>query len=318
MNAPNSPQPPDPLGEILHLLRLTGTFYCQPNLTAPWGIAVPPLGDVLSFAVVMSGRCWLTMGGSDPVLVEQGSLVLLTDGTAHEFRSAPDEGAVPLDDLPVRKVTEIYETLEYGGGGALVSMMYGVVRFDHAAGNMLKDLLPPLLKVDTWNEDAGSWLHSTLRFIAREARDMRPGGETVITRLADVVVIEAIRRWIDTAPETDRGWLRGVRDPRVGRAIKAIHQTPEQDWTLDSLAATASMSRSAFAARFTDLVGFPAMQYVTQWRMHLARTRLLHSSEPIAGIAHDLGYQSEPAFCRAFKRVFGQPPGKIRRAALSD
>ena len=135
----------------------------------------------------------------------------------------------------------------------------------------------------------------------------------MITRLADIVVIEAIRRWINTSPEADRGWLKAARDHQIGRAIIAIHRTPAHDWTVECLAKIAGMSRSAFSARFTNLVGTPAMQYLTIWRMHLARAKLLETSQSIAAIADDLGYQSEPAFNRAFKRIFNEPPGQVRR-----
>ncbi len=303
----------DPLGEILHLLKLTGTFYCQASFTAPWGVVVPGFAGVMSFAVVTSGRCWLTMGRKAPFLIEQGNFVLMTSGAELNFRSGLDAPLVSLDALPIRKVTELYETLDYGGGGEATSIMYGIVRIDHAASGMLMNLLPDILKIDTWNEEAGSWLQGTLQFIAREARELRPGGETVITRLADIVVIEAIRRWINTSPEADRGWLKAARDKQIGRAIIAIHRTPAHDWTVDSLAKIAGMSRSAFSARFTSLVGRPAKQYLTAWRMHLARAQLLETSQSIAAIAADLGYQSEPAFNRAFKRIFNEPPGQVRR-----
>ena len=191
--------------------------------------------------------------------------------------------------------------------------MYGVVRIDHAAGLFLMSQLPDLLRVDTWSEDAGSWLQATLQFIAQEARDLRPGGETVITRLADVVVIEAVRRWIATAPDANSGWLKAARDPQIGRAITAIHRAPATDWTVTRLAAVAGMSRSSFCARFTDLIGVPAKHYVTLWRMHLARAELQETSKPLAQISSESGYQSEPAFCRTYKRVFGETPGAVRR-----
>ncbi|MEJ2125151.1 MAG: AraC family transcriptional regulator [Alphaproteobacteria bacterium] len=303
----------DPLGEILHLLKLTGTFYCQASFTAPWGVEVPSFAGVMSFAVVTSGRCWLTVGSEAPFLIEQGNLVLMTSGAELNFRSDHDAPLMSLDELPIRKVTELYETLEYGGGGETTSIMYGIVRIDHAASGMLMNLLPDVLKIDTWNEEAGSWLQGTLQFIAREARELRPGGETVITRLADIVVIEVIRRWINTSPEADRGWLKAARDHQIGRTIIAIHRAPAHNWTVDSLAKIAGMSRSAFSARFTNLVGAPAMKYLTIWRMHLARAKLLETSQSIAAIAADLGYQSEPAFNRAFKRIFNEPPGQVRR-----
>jgi AraC-like DNA-binding protein len=308
----------DPLGEILHLLKLTGTFYCQSRLTAPWGVAIPGFDNVMSFAVIIGGRCWMTVGGADPFRVEKGNLVLMTKGQELNFRSDLNTPILTLDELPIRKVTELYETLEFGGGGEETSIMYGIVRLDHAASGLLMQLLPEVLKIDTWTEDAGSWLQGTLQFIAREARELRPGGETVITRLADVVVIEAIRRWINTAPEANRGWLKAARDPQIGRAVLAIHRAPADSWTLETLADVAGMSRSAFSARFTELVGMPAIEYLTVWRMHLARARLLETNQPIAAISASLGYQSEPAFNRAFKRVFQLPPGKVRKTRAAN
>ena len=302
----------DPLGEILHLLKLTGTFYCQSRLSAPWGVAAPAFEGVMSFVLVASGRCWLMVEGEPPLLIEEGGFALMTRGAPHSLRSDPDAPDADLETLPVRQVTPLYETLEYGGGGETTALTYGIVRIDHAAGGMLRELLPDVLKIDAWRDEAGGWLRETMRFIAREARELRPGGETVITRLADVVVVEAIRRWLATAPEADRGWLKGVRDPQIGRAVIAVHRAPAEEWTVESLAKAAGMSRSAFSGRFSELVGTSAMRYLTLWRMQLARTTLLENSQSLAAIAEEVGYHSEPAFCRAFKRVFRETPGEVR------
>lgn len=324
MTQPHVPDPSllaqpvgDPLGEILHLLKLTGTFYCQSRMTAPWGIAIPGFPDVMNFVVVMEGRAWLKVGDDAPFEIAKGDLVLMTHGAPVSLFSDPDARRHELEELPIRKVTELFETVEFGGGGAESSIMYGLARLDHASSPMLMALLPDVLRIDPWDEEAGSWLQGTLRFIAREARELRPGGETVITRLADVVVIEAIRRWLTRAPEADRGWLKAARDPHIGRAIVAIHRDPAAEWSVERLAHVAGQSRSAFAARFTSLVGTPAMQYLAEWRMNLARQTLRDTGLPIATIAADLGYQSEPAFNRAFKRVFGTTPGQARRTALA-
>ncbi|MBB95198.1 MAG: AraC family transcriptional regulator [Rhodobacteraceae bacterium] len=323
MTQPHVPDPSrlaqplgDPLGEILHLLKLTGTFYCQSRLSAPWGITIPGFPDVMSFGVVIAGRAWMRVGDDPAFEIQKGDLVLMThDAPIHLF-SDPGARLMQLEDLPIRKVTELFETVEYGGGGAECSIMYGLARLDHASSPMLMALLPDVLKIDPWEEESGSWMQGTLQFIAREARELRPGGETVITRLADVLVIEAIRRWLNGAPEANRGWLKAARDPQVGRAIVAIHRDPAAEWSVDTLARVAGMSRSAFAARFTGLVGTPAMQYLAEWRMNLARRRLRDTDQPVASIAADVGYQSEPAFNRAFKRVFGSTPGQARRTAV--
>ncbi|MEP2031443.1 MAG: AraC family transcriptional regulator [Paracoccaceae bacterium] len=303
----------DPLGEILHLLKLTGTFYCQSRMSAPWGVAIPGFPDILSFTVITYGRCFMRIGEDDPFEVEKGDLVLMTNGAPVAFFSTEETPILTLEELPIRKVTKLYETLEYGGGGVETGIMYGLIRIDHAASGMLMNLLPNALKIDPWEEDAGSWLQATLQFIAREARELRPGGETVITRLADVVVIEAIRRWLNNAPDANRGWLKAARDPQVGRTIVAIHRAPAAKWSVESLAQVAGMSRSAFSARFTELVGVPAIQYLATWRMYLARERLVETNQPISQIAANVGYLSEPSFNKAFKRVFDVPPGKIRK-----
>ena len=307
----------DPLGETLHLLRLTGTLYCRSELTAPWGVDLPAFEGCMMFHVVTAGHCWLEVEGDEPRLLQQGSLALVPHGTGHRIRSSQTAEAEPLFDIPVEQVSDRYEIMRYGGAGELTHLTCGVVRFDHVAGQQLMALLPRVLQIDTWADDEGSWLQSTLRFIAREARELRPGGETVITHLADILIIQAIRSWIDSAPQADRGWLAALRDDQVGRALAAIHREPEKDWTVALLAKEVGMSRSGFSARFTSLVGESSMRYLTQWRMQLARAQLLETSDSLSVLADRLGYQSEAAFSRAFKRVFGVSPGSLRHAATA-
>ncbi|MDH3475975.1 MAG: AraC family transcriptional regulator, partial [Rhodospirillales bacterium] len=288
--APSFPASSDPLGETLHLLRLTGTFYCRAELTAPWGVDLPPFEGCMMFHVVTAGRCWLEVeGAGEPRLLRQGSLALVPHGAGHCLRSAPEADAEPLFDIPVEQVSDRYEIMRYGGGGDFTHLTCGVVRFDHVAAERLVALLPKVLQVDTWDDDEGGWLQSTLRFISREAKELRPGGETVITRLADILVIQMLRSWIDSAPEADRGWLAALRDGQVGRALSAIHRAPGRNWTVASLAREVGMSRSAFSARFTELVGESAMRYLAQWRMQLARTQLRETSEPLSVVAGGLG-----------------------------
>ncbi len=313
----NIPNFTDPLGETLHLLRLTGTFYCRSELKEPWGVELPPFEGRMMFHVVTAGHCWLEVEGEEPHLLLQGSLALVPHGNGHSIRSSLTDRTVPLFDIPVEQVSERYEIMRYGGDGELTHLTCGVVRFDHVAGQQLIALLPKVLQIDAWADEEGSWLQSTLRFIAREARELRPGGETVITHLADILVIQAIRSWLDSAPDADRGWLAALRDKHVGRALAAIHREPAKDWSVALLAKEVGMSRSGFSARFTNLVGDSAMRYLTQWRMQLARGQLQETSDSLSVIAGRLGYQSEAAFCRAFKRVFGVPPGSVRHTSKS-
>ncbi|MCU7927820.1 MAG: AraC family transcriptional regulator [Candidatus Thiodiazotropha sp. (ex Dulcina madagascariensis)] len=305
----------DPLGETLHLLRLTGTLYCRSELTAPWGVDLPPFEDCMMFHIVTKGHCWLEVKGEEPRFLQQGSLVLIPHGDGHCVRSRPEDKAVPLFDIPVEKISDRYEIMHYGGAGESTHLTCCVVRFDHVAGQKLISLLPKVLHINSLMDDEDSWLQSTLRFIAREARELRPGGETVITHLADILIIQAIRSWIDSAPKAEQGWLAALRDIQVGKALAAIHREPEKEWTLASLAKEVGMSRSGFSARFTNLVGESAMRYLTQWRMQLARGQLQKTSDSLSILADRLGYQSEAAFCRAFKREFGVPPGSVRNSA---
>lgn len=304
----------DPLGESLHLLRLEGTLYNQGALTAPWSIAVPRLEGLLNFLVVTAGRCWLVLDGHEPIRMEQGCLALIPHATPHRVCSDLDLPPVPLFEIPVEKVSERLEIMRYGGDGEPTRTMYGCVRFDHVAAHHLISHLPDVIYISSWEEDTGDWLQSTLRLVAREAAQMRAGGETVITRLADVMVIQALRSWLDTAPEANRGWLAALRDPQIGRALAKVHAKPGEDWSVDRLARATGMSRSAFAARFSAIVGSAPMTYITHWRLSVARNRIAVTDDPVAQIAGDVGYKSEAAFMRAFNRQFGISPGRLRRS----
>ncbi len=310
------PATSDPLGETLQQLRLTGSLYCRSELTAPWGIDLPPFDDCMMFHIVTQGHCWLQVKGQEPRLMQQGSLVLVPHGHGHCLRSRPEDEVIPLFDIPVEKVSDRYEIMRYGGGGEATHLTCCVMRFDHAAGQKLVSLLPKVLHINSLMEDEESWLQSTLRFIAREAKALRPGSETVITHLADILVVQAIRAWIDTAPEVEQGWIAALRDIQVGKALATIHSQPEKAWSVASLAKEVGMSRSGFSARFTQLVGEPAMRYLTQWRMQLARVQLKETPDSLSILAERLGYQSEAAFCRAFKREFGVSPGSVRGGGL--
>lgn len=306
--------PVDPLGEALYVLRLSGSFYSRCEFTAPWGLALPAFEGYLMFHVVMSGRCWLEVDGAEPKLLQPGDLVLVPHGEGHRLASEPGLPAAWLADVPCDPISERYEILRQGGGGAPTGLVCGTVRFDHPAARHLVDLLPRLIGVEAVGSSQTDWLQSTVRFLAAEAADLRPGGETVITRLADVLVIQAIRSWIERDPAARTGWLGALRDRQVGRALAMIHRDPARAWSVASLAAEVAMSRSAFAARFADLVGEPPMHYLARWRMHVAVTWLKEDGAAIGELALRLGYQSEAAFSRAFKRVIGVSPGAARRS----
>ena len=305
----------DPLGEALYFLRMSGTYYSCCEFTASWGLVLPAMPGSLMFHVVTSGRCWLEVEGAEPRLLQPGDLALVPHGEGHRMVTEPGITGVGLFDVPREEVSERFEILRQGGGGAVTTLVCGTARFDHPAAQHLISLLPRVITVDASRSHQGDWIQSTLRFMASEARELRPGGETVITRLADVLVIQAIRGWIERDPDAQTGWLAALRDKQVGRALTLIHRHPARPWTLSALASAVAMSRSAFAARFSELVGEPAMHYVVRWRMHLATTWLKENDAGLGELAGRLGYRSEAAFSRAFKRVVGIAPGAARRNA---
>jgi AraC-like DNA-binding protein len=221
-------------------------------------------------------------------------------------------------ELERERVSDRYEILRHGQGEEHTTMICGALSFNHPAARNLISLLPKTLLIDALHSPQMEWMQSSLRLIAAEAREPRPGGEAVITRLGDILVVQAIRSWIETDPAARTGWLGALQDRQIGRAIALIHRDPAQAWTVASLARQVAMSRSAFAARFTELVGEPVMRYVTRWRMYVAIDALKEQGTSIAKVASRLGYQSEAAFSRAFKRVISVSPGAIRRNGVTQ
>jgi len=234
-------------------------------------------------------------------------------GAGHRLTSEPGVPAAKLFDLRREKVSDRYEILRHGGGGAPATIICGAVRFDHPAAARLVTLLPKVICVNAWNSPELEWIQSTLRLMAVEAQEMRPGGETIVTRLADILVIQAIRSWISKDPAAQTGWLGALQDNQIGRALALVHRDPAKPWTVESLANEVAMSRSAFAARFTSVVGEPVMHYVARWRMNVALTWLKQDDAPLGEMAGRLGYESEAAFSRTFKRLIGYSPGAARR-----
>jgi len=308
--------PVDPLADVLRHVRVSGTFYCRSELTAPWGLFMPPMAGCLWFHAVSEGRCLIEV---DDLTIEAGpgSFVLVPHGRGHRLRSARRVAAPNVLDVPHEMVSERYAVLEHGGGGAHTSLVCGVVRLGPPAGPELERMLPPAVHLDAASVPHAGWMDSILAIMAAENRALRPGAETIVTRLSDVLVIQALRTWLDQDPDARRGWLGALRDPALGQALSAVWRAPDEPWTVERMATRAAMSRSTFSARFTELVGEPPMQHVTRVRMQVASAALSERGASVGELAAKLGYRSQAAFSRAFKRIVGKPAADVKRAARS-
>ncbi len=303
------------LGEALRYVQMSGIFYCPSELTEPWGIELPPMDDFAWFHVVTSGSITIEVDGELHTL-KAGDMALIPHGTGHRGWGAERAPTPSVFDLPHEYFSDQYAFLRYGGGGEQTNLVCGGIRFDQPAARHLLNSLPRLIHVRASRSVGASWLQTSLALMAEETQQVRPGSEAVISRLCDIVVIQAIRNWIEHDPAAQTGWLGALRDEQIGTAIARIHAQPERNWTVASLAEEVAMSRSAFAARFTELVGESAMRYVTRWRMHVALDLLQQGNGTVAATAALVGYDSEAAFSRAFKRIIGTSPRTARHTKV--
>ncbi len=303
----------DPFAAALHFLRITGVFCCRSELTEPWGLFMPPMDGCIWFHAISEGRCSIEVGKGDTVEMGPGSFVLIPHGRGHRLRSSRRVATPNVIELPQEAVSERYSILRHGGGGAAGTLICGVVRLEPPAGPELEGMLPTSLHLDTSHDRHGESIASTLRMMGAEARVLRPGGEAVVTRLADILVIQCLRVWLETDPAAKTGWLGALRDPQLGNSVSALWQEPSKPWSVALLAKRAAMSRSTFVARFTERVGEPPMRYLARVRMQVASAALRNEAATVGELSWRLGYRSEAAFNRAFKRIIGQSPGALRR-----
>jgi AraC-like DNA-binding protein len=314
----------DALSQTLRVVHLVGAMFLQARFTAPWcyqspraDVAAPLLEPqaerVIIFHLITDGECWVEMPDQAPVRLSAGDVVLFPRGDAHRMTSepglAPASGGARLSEVLARRP----RALAYGGGGAATKLVCGYLACDDRLARMLLSGLPPLLRVNVRGSPAGLWLEASVRYALAEARSPRPGGAGVLAKLAEVLFIEALRLAMQDPLRPSAGWLAGVGDRIVGAALAAMHERPAHAWTVEELAHVAHSSRSVLAERFQDLVGQSPMHYLTQWRMLLATNLLRRSNVPLSRIAEEVGYQTDTAFIRAFRREFGTPPAAWRK-----
>lgn len=306
----------DALTEALNGLRLRSTLHCPSELSGPWGLRMEREGGI-PFSIVLQGQCWMEVDGFEPVRVEAGDFVLLPHDSPHTAKDALDSPAQPLFHLLEQYPIGEDGVWRYGGGGKTTVVVGGYFYLEEAQTCPLLRALPPLLHIRGEQGVAVEWLTPTLKFIASEIRGGQPGAETVIARLSDVLFIQAVRAYVSRLPEGERSWLHAMNDPQIGEALTLIHRQPEHPWRVETLASEVAMSRSAFAARFTQLVGEPTLHYVTRWRVHRAGRLLREEKLTVAEVAAAVGYQSEAAFSRVFKQWTGHAPSTYRRAPVT-
>ena len=313
----------DALSDVLRVIRLSGGVFLEAQFSAPWCInAKISAEDCKAFQVaprhiiashfVASGQMQLRADGGDAIHVRAGELVLLPHNDAHTFGSELSVVPVSARDVMRPAPTGDLMRIVYGGNGEATQVLCGFLGTDDSFGPLLSSL-PTVLKLDLRATPAGAWIESSFRFAASQIAAGRVGSTTVIAKLSELLFVEAVSRYIAGLPADRQGWLAGLRDPNIGRALSLLHASPAKAWSAEALAVEVGMSRSGFAERFTSLVGQPPMQYLTFWRMQLAGQRLRESRDNIAQVGFSVGYESEAAFSRAFKREFGDSPAAWRR-----
>lgn len=315
--------PMDALSETLRAVRLVGAIFINARFTAPWCYQSPsaesaaPLLEpgaerIVIFHLITEGECHVELPGRPPLRVVAGDVVVFPQGDAHRMSSTP--GVPPatkarLDVVLARRPRH----LAYGGGGVVTRLVCGYLACDARLARLLLAGLPPVVLVNVRGSATGAWLEASVRYALAETRSPRPGGGGLLAKLAEALFVEVLRLSVAERVPGRTGWVAGMGDRIVGAALAALHRSPSRNWTLDELARASGSSRSALAERFQQLVGVSPIQYLTQWRMLLAANLLRGSDAPLARIAEDVGYGTDTAFSRAFRREFGAPPAAWRR-----
>ena len=315
----------DALSDVLRVAHLTGGVFLHADFSAPWCMAArvapehcaPALGPtshMILYHYVVEGELHIRVDGEEDLVVRAGDVVLLPRNDLHLVGSDLNLPPVTGSEIIQPPRNGGLFTIQHGGGGKRTRMICGYLRCDSAEDNPVISTLPSLLKLDAEQGGAAEWIRSTFQYAADEVAAGRPGSETVLAKLSELLFVEAVRRYAEALPEGQTGWLAGLRDPHVARALALVHRDIARPWTVDDLSREVGLSRSALADRFIHLIGVPPMHYLASWRMQVATQKLRDTSASLAQVAQMVGYESEAAFSRAFKKAFGAPPATWRRS----
>jgi AraC-like DNA-binding protein len=313
----------DPLSDVLRAVRLSGAYFFMVEARHPWTASataaaelaprvLPDAEHLISYHILISGSCWGGLGASEQVLLQAGDAIVFPHGDAHVMSSVEAHGILPGQN---RWLPERYRgTFQLGdGAGPRATFICGFLGCDLRPYNPLISALPRLMHM-RGIAGGGGWLSEFPRQLVAESRVGAAGSDSMLTRMAELMFVEVVRRYLEGLPPERSGWLAGLRDPVVAPALAQLHERPSHPWTLPELARAVSTSRTVLSERFSQIVGVPPMQYLTQWRLQLAAEQLANSSAKIAAIGAGVGYESEAAFSRAFKRATGHAPASWRRA----
>jgi len=312
----------DALSQVLRSIRLTGGVFLEAKFTAPWCVRaqitpedctpfMAQPAQILAYHFVIGGRLVCKLEGEEAIEVDAGEVILLPRNDGHELASTTGLKPIEAGELIQAPEGEGLARISHGGGGEETHLVCGFLASEDSF-NPLIATLPRALKLDIRRGTSRDWVEASVRFAARELAAGRFASSDVMSRLSELLFVEAVRDYASSLDGTQSGWLAGLTDKQIGQALALLHGRIEAPWTIDRLAGEVSMSRSAFVDRFTSLVGLPPIRYLTQWRLSLAKEKLRSGKGNIAQIAHAVGYDSEVAFNRAFKREFGQPPARWR------
>jgi AraC-like DNA-binding protein len=317
----------DALSDLLRTVRLTGATFFDVVAKEPWVAeqptremvlpkVLPGAEHLISYHVVTEGRCFASTIGGEAIAIETGEVIVFTKGDPHVMSSSPGMRAAPVapEALDGASASQLPFFVNHAGDGPpTVKLVCGFLACDARPFNPLLDNLPPVIKAGNPPGGEASWLGEFIRLASIESAGKRAGGESVLAKLSELMFIEVVRRHLEALPPEQAGWLAGLRDPFVGKALSLMHGAPARNWTIEELARDVGLSRSVLAERFADLVGMPPMYYLAKWRMQIASGLLSGGSANIATIAAETGYGSEAAFSRAFKKMVGVPPSAWRR-----
>lgn len=318
----------DVLSEVLRVVRLQGALFYNAEFSSPWSVYAASsrqlaryfatdVEQVIVYHLLTEGRCSVRLEDGSRLTLEAGDIVMIPHGDRHVVENGPASRTIDDREHLADVLSQGLKLWRVGGGGEITRFVCGYVACEPRLAQVFLRGLPPAFKVSMRSSPSGRWLEDSIRFSVDQAGTLRPGGEAVLAKLSEVLFVETLRVYIAQLPVEQTGWLAGARDAEVGRVLALMHRKPAHPWTLASLAKEAGISRSVLAERFRQYLNQTPMAYLTRWRLQLGAQMLASTGYPVVQIAGEVGYESEAAFNRAFKREFDVPPARYRSEARS-